>query len=477
MKTMNVWRITATIGVVLLGCLARLDESGGAFAQQRAVALVTGRVINEAGDLLAGATVVVAAPAADMREVHPGSGHTTYSTKTDQDGRYAVRIPVGDGGGSIAVNAMLKGYQTAAGYQAAARTMMGGGDRRQARVVPGDVVGASFVLQPAAYVAGIVVDEHGSAVSGVEVTGRFRQAGSDVYVAITKTNAKGRFEVFDFPLGGARLKELEATGELEFKHRLFQKQTLRDVYALSANEQQELRIVLSKGHSISGTLLDENGNPSAGEMVELLFGDDRTKRVAVETDRLGRFHFSGLPAAKSAKLFSYAMQRRVSARLNVTLDHDQQDLELKLEPWLLSREPVLIEFLGMQVADINDELRAACELSSTAKGVLIFDPGDDKSIRGIGDLAAGDYFSAIAEVPVSSVRQLAERILSETAEQYAKGSAEIGCRAACVVRRPTQWGRESRYLSFTPDQIKSLRGLARTLAKSLLLGSDGAEGQ
>ncbi len=313
MKTMNVRRLTATIGVVLLGCLARLDEPGGAFAQQCAVALLTGRVINEAGDLLAGATVVVATPAADMRDVHPGSGHTTYSTKTDQDGRYAVRIPVGDGGGSIAVNAMLKGYQTAAGYQAAAGTMMGGGDRRQARVFPGDVVAASFVLQPAAYVAGIVVDEHGGAVSGVEVTGLFRRPVSDGYVATTKTNAKGRFEVFDFPLGGAYLKELEATGELEFKHSLFQEKTLADVYALSANERQELRIVLSKGHSISGTLLDENDNPSAGAMVEMLFGDDITKRVAVEADHLGRFHFSGLPAAKSVKLFSYALQRRVSA--------------------------------------------------------------------------------------------------------------------------------------------------------------------
>ena len=39
MKTMNVRRLTATIGVVLLGCLARLDEPGGAFAQQCAVAL------------------------------------------------------------------------------------------------------------------------------------------------------------------------------------------------------------------------------------------------------------------------------------------------------------------------------------------------------------------------------------------------------------------------------------------------------
>ena len=115
---------------------------------------VVGRITDKAGNPLAETLVRVATPEADMRFVYPGSGHRVFEVKTDEHGRYEVKVAL-NGATSLAVDAMKRGYRSAAG------TFWSGGERRSASVKPGETFEASFVLPESLYVAGTVVNESG----------------------------------------------------------------------------------------------------------------------------------------------------------------------------------------------------------------------------------------------------------------------------------------------------------------------------
>jgi hypothetical protein len=335
---------------------------------------------------------------------------------------------------------------------------MGGGDRRQATVGPGDTVGASFVLKRGLYVAGIVVDEQGKPVPDVHVTATEQEPTSYGYIAVTSTGSDGRFEIFDFPLPYDEMADRGTKGALEFEHDSFVVKTVPDVYTLGTDDQENMQVVLSTGRAVSGTLLDEKGKPAQAEMVEVIFDDEGVERKAVVTDAGGKFALTGLPS-KKASLRCCVVNRRVKVRRDIVLDQDLAQVELRLEPWALKHEPKIVKLLGMEVADIDDELRDACDLGPKTTGVFIFDPGPRSARLGIGELAPGDYFWAVEDARVASVRQFVARILSETAEDQ----RATGCHVAYTLRRPEYQASANPYMKLTADDVEGLRMLLKSL--------------
>ena len=124
--------------------------------------VVAGRVTDAAGEPLAGVLVKVAAPAEDMRFAFYQAGFKAFEAGTDKDGKYRLELPPGIKATTASVDAMKPGYRSLAG------TLMQGGDNRVVDISAGTVAQASFSLEPACYVKGIVVDEQGKPIAGLQ---------------------------------------------------------------------------------------------------------------------------------------------------------------------------------------------------------------------------------------------------------------------------------------------------------------------
>ncbi|HLJ11483.1 MAG TPA: carboxypeptidase-like regulatory domain-containing protein, partial [Planctomycetaceae bacterium] len=152
--------------------LERDDESSNVPDSPRAVerprpgspkmATVTGRIVDSRGEGLQDVRVVVAVPATDLRSIHPASGHVTYQTTSGAEGRYEILVPL-NGQSTLSVNAMKPGFRS--GYGA----LRAGDDVRDVAASPGSTPSASFLLEPALNIAGVVIDERGAPVALVSI--------------------------------------------------------------------------------------------------------------------------------------------------------------------------------------------------------------------------------------------------------------------------------------------------------------------
>ncbi len=124
-----------------------------------AVAVLRGRVTNDAGEALGGVRVRVAIPATDMRFVDSKPRHKTFEAKTDAKGDYRLELPAITKPTIVSIDAMKPGYRKLVG------TLMSGGDVKEVKVAPGEVAEASFALKPSLYLNGFVVDDHGKPIS------------------------------------------------------------------------------------------------------------------------------------------------------------------------------------------------------------------------------------------------------------------------------------------------------------------------
>ena len=107
-----------------------------------AVATLSGRVTNDAGEPLPGVRVRVAIPATDMRFVDSSTGHKTLEARTGVNGEYRLELPAITKPTTVAIDAMKPGYCGLAG------ALMSGGDGKKVEVAPGVVAKTSFALKP-----------------------------------------------------------------------------------------------------------------------------------------------------------------------------------------------------------------------------------------------------------------------------------------------------------------------------------------
>ena len=166
--------------------------------------MLRGRVTNEAGAPLADVRVRVAIPATDMRFVDAGERdssrvtdhklHKLLEARSDARGDYRLEIP-----GIAERTTDLDRCD-----EARLSPVSGNLDVRRRpegrRGRAGQAAEASLILKPALYFAGIVVDEHGKPIPGVEIVANaaFGTAGGGV--ERTVSHSDGSFELFNYPV-------------------------------------------------------------------------------------------------------------------------------------------------------------------------------------------------------------------------------------------------------------------------------------
>ncbi|MHB1558583.1 MAG: carboxypeptidase-like regulatory domain-containing protein, partial [Isosphaeraceae bacterium] len=222
-------------------------------------AILRGRVTDDAGAPLAGVRVRAAIPATDMRFVDfhrdlvdgPDVAHKLIETRTDASGAYRLEIPGITGPTKVSLDAMTPGYRRLVG------TLMSGGDPNEFEVKPGVETEAPVKLRPSLYFRGTVVDEQGKPISRASVSANLADGG----IERTVTNPDGSFELFCYPEKRPGNVPGLGRGIVFFSHPDYIDSQIEDVYTLAPKDRKSLRVALSTGYKVTGTVLGRTGKP------------------------------------------------------------------------------------------------------------------------------------------------------------------------------------------------------------------------
>jgi beta-lactamase regulating signal transducer with metallopeptidase domain/protocatechuate 3,4-dioxygenase beta subunit/5-hydroxyisourate hydrolase-like protein (transthyretin family) len=415
---------------------------------------ISGRITDKNGKPLAHALIRVAVPATDMRFVLSSSEHKVYEAVTGDDGRYKLEIPTKDGATTATIDAMAPGYRRLSG------ALRSGGDARQLTISPGSAAEASFALEPALDVKGVVIDEAGKPIAGAEIDANGNTSRSSGGIERTTSNQDGSFEIFNFPLAPASDEHETEKGVVSVFHPDYVRASLDDVYALSADEQKSLRIVLPTGYTVTGVVLDTEQKPVANIMVEAAKEETgkSSDRKATTTDAAGKYTLRGLPQALIT-FRAHDMKRHERVVVPIAVNTDSPDSKLFLQPVSLKSEPQKVNVLGMTLTDLTPELRGIYDVYSE-HGALILDPGKNSARLGAGELAEGYCFIMAGDYkPIVDVRGFLETVIADSETSFAH---QYGCRVVYTCRTLEFVGTNTQYLKLTDADLRELR---ETLAK------------
>ena len=177
------------------------------------------------------------------------------------------------------------------------------------------------------------------------------------YVTVVQSQADGKFEIFDFPTGDFKM----GRGEVEFVHPKLRTTTIEDVYGLPDAKRQQLRVVMEQGITVKGTVLTQDGKPLAGVMVEACF-DEPQARKAVVSGANGQFALEGLPNGKCA-LIAHALELQQKIKHTLSLTKDDEGVQMRLLPIPAMQGTPSVHILGMELVDLNDQLRDVYEVA------------------------------------------------------------------------------------------------------------------
>src|SRR5262249_53445899 len=150
----------------------------------------------------------------------------------------------------VSIDAIKPGYRRFAGL------LMSRDDSRTVEVAPGKTAEASLILKPALHLAGIVVDEHGKPIAGVKIWANEAYGTAGAGVESTASRSNGSFELFNYPVTPRVIQNEKTRGYVGFGHRDYDYQKIEDIYALLPDQREALRIVLGRGHIVTGTVID-----------------------------------------------------------------------------------------------------------------------------------------------------------------------------------------------------------------------------
>ncbi len=432
-------------------------------ASQRRVA---GRVLaGETQKPIANALVRVAVPAADMRFVRVSSKQITqedgtksdiYETRTNPNGWFEILVPVEEGKDTISIDALAPGYGTAAGT-----FRSGGNDPSLTRMslaesMAGVISNLTIHLPQAIHVAGIVTDDTGVLQPGVSVSGQMVFDRGSGGIASTKTDANGKFEIFDFPLS----KRPGETAKLIFTSPTAEPVTLSGLYDMSDEEHASLEVTLPRGLKIAGVLLDADGQPAPGVLVEAVNGIPLKDTT---TDSKGRFELAGLKRGPvTVRAHALDIDQKATSPWVSLINRDVQ-LTLKMERIEFKNPLHPVTLWGMQLVDVTPELRKVYDLDPIDT-ILILDPGPDYRRLDIGELRKGYCFWIIEEQKVSDIREMVAELLKQLTPPWPDrpGDPSAVPRRVRVVYT-TRTGTNTQYLTLIRQDVEELRQLAQKL--------------
>jgi beta-lactamase regulating signal transducer with metallopeptidase domain len=414
-------------------------------------AILRGRVTNEEGAPLANVRVRVAIPAADMRFVDSTTPHKQLEAKSNTKGDYRLEIPGITKPTTISIDAIKPFYRRLVG------TLMSGGDAKSVEVAPGATAEASLILKPALYVAGVVVDEEGKPIPAVKISANATIGRGSGGVERTASQADGTFELFNYPPKADILGRDLGKGYVYFSHPDYIAYKIEDIYALAPKEREALRIILERGHDVTGTVIDVTGRPVPNAMVKAARAD-WTHRKATMTDANGKFALRGLIEGLTT-LSVRALHIKQQVHMPIAVNGDQNDLQVQLKPIALPADLKKHTVLGMQLADVTPESKSAYDLYFD-RGALILDPGKDSDRLNVGRLTEGYLFWMVGNKRIGSVREFVNQILTETGGQDA---ATNGVRVVYSFSTVDADGNMTQYLKLTKDDLKELQSVSDQL--------------
>jgi hypothetical protein len=174
----------------------------------------------------------------------------------------------------------------------------------------------TVVLKPAQKIGGIVVDEEGKPVEGVEVelSIPFETAykTADIFVsnADTTTDAEGKWSLFQLPA------TFSSSPSLRLKKEGYLRTFVSDVPVSRLNPDAEgnyhEKIVIERGYTFSGKVVDETGKPIEGAEIRL---SRYNVSDPVLSDPNGVFRLENLPLSDRMMLMVWASGRATQAFL------------------------------------------------------------------------------------------------------------------------------------------------------------------
>ena len=239
-----------------------------------AAGTVSGRVFDEGGQPVGGARVwITKRPESRdfVWEDMPSQGITTplvAAARTDASGAFAFDgLPAREALWILAMPPQASAEERPGRFE-------------PLRLIEGEVrSGVDLVVTPDTYfVEGVVTDEDGAPLAGVQVEGWHARWGQSSSGRTAVSGADGAFRVGPFPEGPTRV-EFEADGYL-FRRRGTQ---LRDGVA-------PLEVELLRAHELSGWVVDERGRGVDGVWVQAR-SSEVPRRTRALTDELGEFVF------------------------------------------------------------------------------------------------------------------------------------------------------------------------------------------
>lgn len=404
------------------------------------------------GEPISNALVRISSPAVDMRHVRI-EPLELFEGRTDAQGRFVIPVPVGP---RISLDAFAPGHESAAGtYSSGDWTL------HNVPFPSNRTQEITIKLNRALYVAGVVVDESGRPCPGVIVESTLEDEQSTTYVAFDRTDAAGRFQIFDFPPGP---RGVGSRGQLTFRHREKLTLGIDDVYALTEAARSQLRVTLAAGNTLDGRITTATGAPATNAIVEAISASESAAQRTTRTDAAGRFHFDALPDGKvNVHAHSPAFDEQV--RQTIQLSNATPALTLQMKPVVLDHPPQSVQLFGMTLVDVTPELQTTYDLDFPT-GVLILDPGPDHQRLDIGTLDRGICFWIVGGRQIKNLREFAAELLRYINIEPDKATQAGGRHSIRVVYcYRNRAGTNTQYLRLTAADIAELKKLQLALAQ------------
>jgi 5-hydroxyisourate hydrolase-like protein (transthyretin family) len=316
----------------------------------------------------------------------------------------------------------------------------------------------SIKLAPAAYVAGIVVDEDGVPFPNAEVEACYDDGSA--YVKTTQTDAEGRFEIFEYPLQPEGFR----TGRVRFEHPQMLRSQIDDIYALDVASRKSLRIVLRRGHDIKGIVTTAGGRPAVRTMIEAVPADGAAQFKSQQTDSDGRFLLQGLPDGEiTVRVDAFMLDQKV--KRIVRLEGADLEVNLRLAPLVLKDPIKVVSLFGMKLAEVTPELKADYELDEHAKGVLVVDPGEEGERLGMEMPNAGEYFWMVGNQEIRGLAEFVAGLLRVNELAPPKdGWADEGYRGRVRVVYSNRHRSNTQYVTLSPNDVVTLKKVQSELS-------------
>lgn len=434
-------------------------------------ATVSGQVTDTAGKPLADAKVRVVIPAADLRLFKMTSDYREVWGQTDANGKYSLVIPGIEHDTTAAIDVLHPGHRRVGGA-----IMGGGGEPSDVALVPGGQAELNARLPERLYFAGQVVDESGKPIAGVEVFASLSANGGGYAIESALTDAEGKFAIYCYDATWLENSAAwrQPIASIQLTHNEYIQNTINDLQAIEPSKRDRLQVVMKKGLSLAGQVLNPDQSPAGG--VAITISQPPYQRKGMLTDTNGKFRFDGVVASST--------QLRVvnfvgNSKLIQTFDIDQSDLArtLTLEP-VESPIATTHRVLGMTLTNITGAIVAAYGYDTpgpSPEGVMITNPGPRFESFEIGELRPGDVFMVVGTEDVGDLKKFVSHLIQEAKSPttppgpgvnpsaYPGGNGEMHVRVVYRYNDDRGNGTNTQYMKLTKQDVEELEKVLETL--------------